>query len=255
MKIALIQTELHWLDPKANLIHFEQLIRQVSEDVNLIILPEMFTTGFAMDIPSEILPTEEFMLTWMRQQATIKKASLCGSVCVEEQGKRFNRLLYINAEGQIHRYNKRHLFRMAGEHEVFEAGSERVVFNDYGIGIMPLICYDLRFPVWSRNVEQAELQIFVANWPEARHLQWTRLLQARAIENQCYVAGVNRCGLDGNGIRYNGQSAVYNWLGEPCNRLSEPEEIIEVSLDLSHLDTFRTQFPAWKDADSFTLKR
>lgn len=254
MKVALLQSEIHWLNPEANMLHFAERIASLSDDVQLIILPEMFSTGFAMDIPSVHLPSEDILVQWMLEQASGKNASVCGSVCIEEGGKRYNRLLYADARGQVHRYNKRHLFRMAGEHQVYEAGKHHLIVQDQDISIMPLICYDLRFPVWCRNTERVALQIFVANWPEARHLQWTRLLQARAIENQCYVAGVNRCGVDGNGILYNGQSAVYNWLGEACNTLSDQTCSYEINLDLSGLDTFRNQFPAWKDADTFALK-
>lgn len=254
MKIALLQSELHWLQAEANLYDFAKQIDLVSGEVSLILLPEMFSTGFAMSISGQHLLKEEKILNWMHKQAEKKGASICGSVCIEDCGKRYNRLLYVTPQKDVYRYNKRHLFRMAHEHEFYEAGTNQVILSDQGISIMPFICYDLRFPVWSRNTRLCELQIFVANWPEARYLQWKRLLQARAIENQCYVAGVNRCGTDGNGIRYNGQSAVYNWLGEACNETSENETLIEVSLDLPALAEFRKSFPAWKDADGFVLE-
>jgi omega-amidase len=259
LSIALIQSPLHWQQPDANRAMFEEKIWQLSPMVDVVILPEMFTTGFSMEAQQLAEPMNTHTTRWMKQMAAQKGAVITGSFIINDGGKYFNRLLWVYPDGQVLAYNKRHLFRMAGEHQHYAAGSERIICEWKGWRICPLICYDLRFPVWSRNFIAGtkdpayDLLLYVANWPAARVNAWDALLTARAIENLAYVAGVNRTGSDGLGIAYNGHSAVVDGRGISLIDLQETEQSKEVTLSASSLMQLREKFPAFLDADDFNL--
>ena len=255
ISIALIQSELHWQNTKQNLQMFEQKIASIIQPVDLIVLPEMFTTGFSMEV--ELLAENWFnspTLEWIKNQSKLKNATICGSFMVEENGSYYNRLVCINAEGEVQKYDKRHLFRMAKEHQYFSEGSYKLIIEINNWKICPMVCYDLRFPVWSRNKNlEYDILLFVANWPEKRIAAWDTLLKARSIENLCYSIGVNRTGNDGNNIQYCGNSAVYDFLGNEIYLKNKEEDITIVQLSKSELDNYRERFPAHLDADFFHL--
>lgn len=262
LKVTIIQTALHWQNRNANLEHFEKLIASIN-DSDLIVLPEMFTSGFTMNTKEVADTNEGEIFQWMKRMAFQKKAVITGSVVIEEQSKFYNRLYWVNPDASYQCYNKRHLFRMANENEFYTEGHSRIIANIEDWRICPLICYDLRFPVWSRNINwgqsferahQYEVLIYVANWPERRSHAWKSLLIARAIENQCYVIGVNRIGLDGNEIPYTGDSMIISPLGEILSQTKANEESIEtLTLNLKVLQDYRKAFPAINDADEFHL--
>ncbi|MDF2455603.1 MAG: nitrilase/cyanide hydratase and apolipoprotein n-acyltransferase [Cytophagaceae bacterium] len=255
LKLALLQTALHWEDPTANRSMLEEKIWQVNEQVDVIVLPEMFTTGFTMDAASFAEPMNFHTFKWMQQIASQTQAAVCGSYIVQEAGLFYNRLLWMFPDGTYKIYDKRHLFRMAGEHEIFGAGQKQLVVEWKGWRICPLVCYDLRFPVWSRNVANAyDGLIYVANWPQARVQAWSTLLKARAIENIAYVAGVNRVGVDGMDIPYNGASVNINFKGEVLWEKTDEESTGICVWEAKALLEFREKFPAWKDADQFNIQ-
>lgn len=233
---------------------FEEKIWQIDRPVDVILLPEMFQTGFTMEHEGLAEPMNFTTFKWMKQMATQKNAAICGSYIVKERRKVFNRLLWMQPDGQFFTYDKRHLFRMANEHEHFNMGSKRLIVEWKGWKICPMVCYDLRFPVWSRNVNlEYDLLLYVANWPAVRVNAWDTLLEARAIENVSYSVGLNRVGKDGVGIEYNGHTAAYSPKGERL-AFSEMEEILYLDLSASDLLSFREKFPAQLDADLFELK-
>lgn len=253
--ITLIQTELFWHNPVANRAMLEEKIWQINQPTDIIILPEMFTTGFTMHAKDWAEPMNLHTFKWLEQMAAQSKAAVVGSYIVQEDGKFFNRLVWMFPDRSFQTYDKRHLFRMAEEHKTFSAGQNPLLVEWKGWKIMPLVCYDLRFPVWSRNVNLSyDLLIYVANWPKARRSAWNTLLAARAIENLCYTVGVNRVGEDGNNIPYAGDSAIYDFKGQALFH-QEGEEIIQTNT-LSHqdLEEYREKFPAYLDADSFHIK-
>jgi omega-amidase len=253
LSVTLIQSPLHWHDAPANRAHFDGLMADIAMPTDLVILPEMFTTGFTMDAAafSETMAGET--VAWMTLLAQDFQTTLCGSLIVEDAGAYYNRLIWASPDGGIKHYDKRHLFRMADEHKYFSAGSERPVFELKGWRIRPLICYDLRFPVWSRGINDYDLMVVIANWPAARRSAWQVLLPARAVENQCYVAGVNRTGDDGNDIRYAGDSAVFDYLGKPVLSCEDEPRIETVTLSGAALERYRQKFPVYLDADPFTI--
>ena len=254
LRVALIQSDIHWHEIGANLAMFEEKIWQIQNDVDLILLPEMFQTGFTMEHEGLAEPMNFNTFKWMKQMAAQKNAAVCGSYIVKEEGQVFNRLLWMQPDGEFKTYNKRHLFRMANEHEHFDMGAEKLIVEWRGWKICPMVCYDLRFPVWSRNVDLAyDLLLYVANWPAVRVNAWDTLLEARAIENVSYSIGLNRVGKDGVGIEYNGHSAAYSPKGEQL-AFSEKEEIIYIELSAESLQSFRKKFPAHLDADEFEIK-
>ncbi len=263
MNITLLQTELYWHDPVANRAMLEEQIAALPQSTDLIVLPEMFTTGFTMDAPAVAEPANLTTLRWLRQIAAQTGAVVTGSYVVRENGpsgtQYANRLIWMQPDGQYNVYDKRHLFRMAGEDGIYTAGQQRIIKTWKGWRICPLICYDLRFPVFSRNASQTDdsfaydLLLYVANWPAVRRHAWNVLLQARAIENLCYVAGVNRVGTDGNGHAYSGDSALINFKGEVLFQQTEKPVAYQQTLSLDELNTFRQAFPANLDADAFTL--
>jgi omega-amidase len=254
LKLALVQTTLAWHDRSANLEHFDGLLEQAA-GADLVILPEMFTTGFSMESERLAEPEEGPTSHWLREQASRRQAVITGSVIIQAaDGSYRNRLLWAQPDGQLLQYDKRHLFRMAGEHDHYTAGSERACFELKGWKIRPLVCYDLRFPVWSRASQDTDLILYTANWPGARRLHWNRLLPARAIENLCYVAAVNRVGVDGKGFAYTGDSQVLDFQGECLLSAGEADGVFQVELDGQALQAYRERFPAHLDADAFDLR-
>lgn len=254
LNIAIVQSDLHWEDPTANLIMFTNKIASINEDVDLIVLPEMFTTGFSMDAKKLAEPHEGETLGWMREIAMSYATAITGSVIIKDKGKFYNRLYFVFPDGSYHWYDKKHTFTLAGEHRTYSAGSDKLIVSFKDWKICPLICYDLRFPVWARNTEDYDVLIYVANWPKKRIAAWDALLRARAIENMSYCVGVNRVGFDGNGHEYIGHSAVYDVLGEAVSSSLSGQEFIQViQLNRSHIQTNRKQLQFLNDRDSFSL--
>lgn len=254
LNLALIQADLHWHNPQANRSMLEEMIWTMDTKADVIVLPEMFTTGFTMQADSFAEPMNLHTFKWMKQIAAQTDALVLGSYIVKESGGYFNRLIWMQPDGTWHSYDKRHLFRMAAEHEHYEAGKTKLVKTWKGWNICPLVCYDLRFPVWSRNVNlEYDLLIYVANWPEPRVSAWDILLQARAVENLSYVVGVNRVGLDGHGIPYCGHSAVVDPKGQYLLEPQKKEGAFITSISASSLQEYRRKFPAHHDADRFSL--
>lgn len=253
LQLCLIQTEIRPNDPEANLSAYEALLNQ-AHGHDLVILPEVFTTGFSARAREHAEQEGGRVYHWLTDWAHRLQAVISGSVVVQEGGQYYNRLIWMRPDGSYQHYDKRHLFRMAGEHKRYALGTERQVFELKGWRILPQICYDLRFPVWSRNRGDYDLAIYVANWPAARALHWRRLLQARAIENLSYVAGVNRIGEDEKGQAYQGDSALYGPAGEPLVETASERGCFSSTLSGEALLEYRSRFPADRDADDFSLK-
>lgn len=253
LKIALIQSSLVWENPEQNRINFSKKIALISSDVDLIVLPEMFTTGFTMQ-PQNI-PAEEGQMTlkWMLEKAKNKQLALVGSIPFYEDGMYTNSLFFVKPDGTYQKYDKRHTFTLAGEGDVYKAGKKKLIVAYKGFKICPLVCYDLRFPVWARNVENYDVLLYVANWPKPRITAWDILLKARAIENMSYCIGVNRVGVDETGHEYSGHSAVYDCLGAPL-AFTEKEEIMYAVLQKDHITTVRGKLKFLDDQDVFTLE-
>lgn len=259
LKIALIQSDIHWEKPEANLAMFEEKIWEIPGSCDVVVLPEMFTTGFSMNAQqlAEVAHTRTFR--WMVQQSAQTRAVIIGSYIVKEGTDIYNRLYAVHPDGTYQQYDKRHLFALAGEDRDYTAGSARTLVEVKGWKLMPLICYDLRFPVWARSrvkgqeLYEYDLLVYVANWPKPRINAWDTLLAARAIENIAYCAGVNRTGKDGAGASYTGHSAIYDFKGETLAS-SEQEEIITASLSFTELSAFRERFPFQRDSDRFSFK-
>ena len=253
LRISLVQSSIHWHTIGANLAMFEEKIWGLKGKTDLILLPEMFQTGFSMVSTELAEPMNLTTFKWMKQMATQTEAVVCGSFMVKEHDKVFNRLIWMQPDGIWEKYDKRHLFRMANEPDHFDFGTERLIVKWKGWKICPMVCYDLRFPVWARNRNlEYDLLLYVANWPAARVNAWDALLKVRAIENVSYTAGLNRVAKDGNGIEYNGHSGIYSPKGETLAFL-EKEEIVTVALSRHELDSFREKFPAHLDADDFQI--
>lgn len=251
--IAGIQSELHWEDIDKNLAMFSEKIDSINENVDLIILPETFSTGFSMN--NEIAETMDGKsVNWLKKYAKKKQCSIAGSLLINDNGQFFNRLIIANKNGELNFYNKRHLFTFGDEDKYFSAGDNRTIIELNGWKICPLICYDLRFPVWSRNNEEIDLYLYVANWPEVRSKAWNILLQARAIENVSYVAGINRIGYDETNKFYGGNSAIIDYKGDLISNYKINENEIQIiTLDKGNLLDFRAKFPALKDGDNFEI--
>jgi omega-amidase len=263
LNFCLIQTELFWEDPEANLSMFQKKIDALDAQGQIIVLPEMFTTGFSMN-PEELAQSmDKSAVEWMKKTAMKKKCVITGSLMiketVEDKTHYYNRLIWMQPNGVFGFYDKRHLFSLAGENKYYTGGEKRIIFSVNGWKILPMICYDLRFPVWSRQqftasgVPEYDVLLYVANWPEKRIHAWRSLLTARAIENQCYVVAVNRTGTDGKGIMHNGQSMVIDPLGQILFDGKDSESITSVKLDRSTLISVRESFPFLQDADDFQL--
>jgi predicted amidohydrolase len=250
IQLALIQSDLVWNNPIANRIYFDRQIKKLTE-VDIIILPELFTTAFCMEGTPEQMDGET--IKWMSSKAKESSAAICGSLIILENGKRHNRFVWVSPNGQIAYYDKRHLFSLLKEESFFTAGTHRKIISYKGWKIFPQICYDLRFPVFSRNDEGYDLLLYVANWPSRRIEAWDKLLQARAIENQSYVAGVNRVGLDANKVSFPGHSAVYDALGQTVSYSADKASILTAELSKDKLMSYRSKLPFLKDQDKFTL--
>lgn len=254
LKIALIQANLAWENPIQNRINFLEKINTVSEAVDLIILPEMFTSGFTMNAEKIAETMDGKTVTWLKKIAQEKDAAITGSIVIKAHGDYFNRCFFVEPDGTISTYDKRHTFTLAGEDKVYRAGKTKTIINYKGWKICPLICYDLRFPVWARNVENYDLLLYVANWPKARINAWDALLKARAIENMAYCIGVNRVGLDGNNYEYPGHSAAYDILGNRIDSISEDKETINiVVLEKNTIKKYREKLNFLNDKDDFNL--
>jgi predicted amidohydrolase len=261
LRVSLVQGDTRWHDPAANLEHYGALIQGLRGMTDLVVLPETFTSGFSNDAIDRAETMEGPTVQWLRDRARELDAAVTGSVQLRTESGVANRLLFVTPDGAVQHYDKRHLFRYAGEHERYSAGRDRVTVEWRGWRICPLVCYDLRFPVFSRNrfdVERAggldyDLLIYVANWPGVRGHAWRTLLRARAMENLCYVAAVNRVGKDGNGHTYTGDSAVIDFLGNPLSECADMEVVTTTTIFMDELRRHREHFPAMLDADRFEL--
>jgi predicted amidohydrolase len=259
LSFTLVQTELHWEDKDANLQMLEQKINAIKQPTHVVVLPEMFSTGFSMK-PEQLAETMDGpTLQWMKNVAATKKVILTGSVIIEENGNYYNRLVWMLPNGQYGYYDKRHLFAYGEEDKHYASGSKRLIASVNGWKVNLMVCYDLRFPVWARqqfdedrNFEY-DVLIYVANWPERRNTAWKSLLRARAIENQCYVIGVNRVGNDGSDIYHSGDSTVIDPLGEILYEKAHDEDIFTIQLNKDQLHSIRKKFQFWRDADDFEI--
>ena len=264
LRVSLIQGATRWHDPSGNRDYYAKLLAPLRGQTDLCLLPETFTSGFSNEAIHNAETMEGPTLDWIRAQAKSLDAAVTGSVQLRvdegDSKKVYNRLLFATPDGNVRHYDKRHLFRYAGEHERYAGGNNRLIVEWKGWRIFPLVCYDLRFPIWSRNRVDAstkkfdyDLILFVANWPSARSYAWQTLLRARAIENLSYCAGLNRVGTDGNNLQYSGDSAVLDFLGQPMIELGAQEQVATATLAYDALTAHRERFPAWMDADEFRL--
>ncbi|MRR19555.1 amidohydrolase [bacterium] len=254
MKATILQCGLKWEDKNTNLAHISSLLDAASPGSGIVVLPEMFTTAFSMN-PSALAETMDGpAATWMKEKTAAGGYALCGSLIIGEEGRFYNRMLFVTPEGEVAFYDKRHLHSMSGEHSVYSRGNKRVVvpYREFSFNLQ--VCYDLRFPVWSRNRGDTDVIIYSANWPSVRSSVWKALLVARAIENQCYVIGVNRVGENPDGTSYTGDSAIIGPKGELLASL-EPgaEGVVSAMLSMEALEKYRTEMPVWRDADPFEL--
>jgi omega-amidase len=255
-RISIAQQPLVWHDAAANRAHFETILQPLAGATDLVVLPEMFTSGFTMHPEKFAEPADGETRAWLLAQARALDAAVGGSVAVSDHGRHFNRFMLATPDGEVHQYDKRHLFRMGGEHRHYSAGGHALIVDWRGARLCPLVCYDLRFPVWSRRRPELEYDIalFVASWPAARRYAWSTLLRARAMENQAFVVGVNRVGEDGGGNSYVGDSAVLDFLGQPIVELTDKAQVVTVPIDLEALRAWRDRFPTHLDADAFSLE-
>ena len=260
LRVALVQGDTRWHDPAGNRRGYGELIAPLAGQADLVILPETFTSGFSNEALADAETMAGPSVAWLRAQAAKLGAVVTGSVQVRDGDGVYNRLLWATPDGGLAHYDKRHLFRMAKEHERYAGGSERLIVELNGWRICPLVCYDLRFPVWSRNRYDTlaqhfdyDLLVYVANWPSARRYPWQALLRARAIENLACCIGVNRVGIDGNELHYAGDSVALDFLGQPLVELGAQEQVVTVTFDPAALAVHRERFPAWMDADAFSI--
>lgn len=255
LTIAAVQTDIAWLGKSTNLKALDDMLVKM-KNVDLVLLPETFATGFSIDVEGCEEPDQGgLVLSWLIEKARQLNSTIAGSVLVERGEKKVNRFYWVQPSGKVDFYDKRHLFRLGNEQEYVEQGKRRKVFEVNGIKVLPLVCYDLRFPVWCRNRQDYDLMINVANWPAVRRNVWDILLRARAMENQCYVVGVNRIGNDGNGVAHSGGTAVYDFVGQPiATAVDNTQQIIYAKLNFSDLSSFKTKFPAHLDADDFEIQ-
>ena len=258
LSITTIQTNLHWEDKAANLQMLENKINAIEEKTQIVVLPEMFSTGFSMQPQLFAETMDGETIEWMKELANNKKVIITGSIIIKEDGNYFNRLIWMLPNGQFGYYDKRHLFAYAEEDKHYSAGDKRLIASVKGWKINLQVCYDLRFPVWARqqptaNEPEYDVLIYVANWPDKRVHAWKTLLCARAIENQCYVVGVNRVGNDGNQIYHSGSSLIIDPLGEVLYHMHDVEDVFTIVLEKEKLEEVRTKFPFWKDGDHFTI--
>ena len=254
MKVTIIQSNIIWEDVESNLENFSNKIDSIKEKTDLIVLPEMFATGFSMK-PELFANFEYLQLEWLANQANENNAIIVAGIITNKSNNYFNSLIWMQPNGEYNVYNKKHLFTFAGEDMFYSAGNNLLITKINNWKIRPLICYDLRFPVWSRNKNDYDILIYIANWPEVRSEVWKTLLKARAIENQCYVIGVNRVGDDGNNIYHSGNSAIIDPKGNIISKTKAHEESVEtISLNLEELNSFKEKFPVANDADNFKIQ-
>lgn len=251
--VTTVQSSLHWEDKVQNLTMFDQKLQGLVGQTDLIILPEMFTTGFSMNAEGLAESMDGTTMQWLSQQAATTQAVITGSFIAMENGQYFNRLVWMQPDGNYQTYDKRHLFTLAGEQNHYSGGTERLIVEYKGWRICPLVCYDLRFPVWSRNTEHYDLLIYVANFPARRSHAWKSLLVARAIENQAYTIGLNRVGTDENGIYYSGDSVVLDYEGQMRYQISHTEDVFTTSLSYTDLQHFRSKLNFLPDQDRFEI--
>lgn len=254
IKIAVLQGSLVWENPSKNRALFAEKIKAMATDVDVIILPEMFTTGFTMHPDNIALSEDTVTLNWMRQMSKESSAAIVGSIVFREKEQNYNRLFFVKPDGSVSSYDKRHTFTLAGEDKKYRAGTEQLLVVYKGFTFCPLICYDLRFPIWSRNTMDYDVLLYVANWPSTRVEAWDTLLKARAIENMAYTIGANRIGTDANGHAYTGHSAVYDTLGKQL-LFSDCEAVLEVTLSKKHIIETRQQLGFLNDRDAFSLSK
>lgn len=256
VRVAIIQTSLFWEDKQANLNMLESKIQELDASVQLVILPEMFSTGFSMNAKSLAETMDGKTMQWMRTLSSKNRIIIIGSLIIEEEAKFYNRLIWMTPNGNMGYYDKRHLFAFAGEDQHYHSGQKRLIASVNGMKINLQICYDLRFPVWARQQEPNEYDVlvYVANWPEKRSYAWKSLLTARAIENQCYVVGVNRVGKDGLGNTYSGDSSLIDPMGEIIYQKADAEDVFIYTLQKSTVTEVREKLPFLKDADSFRIE-
>jgi len=253
LTLSLMQTDLVWENVEANISIIECLFHDVPSDCDLLVLPEMFSTGFSMEVGKLAEPMDGSTVAWMISQAASLKVVLAGSLMIRESNNFYNRFLFVYPDGKVEYYDKRHLFSMGNENAQFTAGKVRKVIQINGFRILPQVCYDLRFPVFARNRDDYDLNLNCANWPAPRKEVWMCLLKARAIENQAYAAGVNRVGVDANGIRYSGHSVIYDPRGSLLAEANNSPKILTSKLSINTLRSFRAKFPVLPDADAFSL--
>ncbi len=256
LNIALIQSTLVWENPTENRRLFTEKITSVSSNIDIVLLPEMFTTGFSMNPEKFAESMNGGTVLWMQKLAKVEQLAILGSLIIKEEDNYYNRLIFAHPNGQVDTYDKRHLFTYGGEDKVYSSGNKRLIIEYKGWKICPLICYDLRFPVWSRNNDDYDILIYVANWPKPRISAWDVLLKARAIENMCYVIGLNRIGVDGNKLEYIGHSQGFDTLGnEFITSENKIESISEITLNKIKLIETRKKFGFLNDKDSFSIKK
>lgn len=254
IKVSIVQTSVLWERPKDNMFSYEKKIESLSDKTDIVIFPEMFASGFTMKVKEKIASEYSYILNWMKSIAAKYGFCVTGTTIYGEEDKYYNRLLFVKPNGDVDSYDKKHLFTMGEENKHFTAGNKKTIIEYKGWKIRPLICYDLRFPVWSRNTKDYDIAIYPANWPDARRDAWMTLLKARAIENQAYVVGVNCVGEDGMGLKYSGDSTVYDAKGKAiCACEPYKQEIKTIELDYSILVDFRNKFPVLNDADNFKI--
>ena len=254
MKVSLIQAPLVWENPVANRNHFEHIINSISQDVDLIVLPEMFTSGFTMN-PTAVAETMQGeTITWLQALAKARNCAITGSMVIAANGNFYNRMVFVFPSGEIQYYDKRHLFTLAGEDKVYTAGNQKVVIDYLGWRICPLICYDLRFPAFSRNSDDYDLLIYVASWPKIRTNAWDSLLKARAIENMSYAIGVNRIGTDANGYEYIGHTQIVDFLGNTVIEPQESEGCFSAKLEKETMHETRQKLGFLNDQDVFKMQ-
>ncbi len=255
LHIAVYQFDIIWEDPSSNRAKIERWLKKTDQNTDLIVLPEMFTSGFTMNVNKVAESMEGETITWLKGLCAKYQLAICGSMIIRENNFFYNRFVFVEPSGRIEFYDKRHLFTMANEESHFQRGEKRTIINYKGWRICPMICYDLRFPVWSRNLNDYDLLIYSANWPQNRKEVWNTLLAARAIENQTFVVGANRVGVDGNGISYAGNSQITDSKGRLIASTEDYfENIVSTELDYHKLIKYRTAFPVLNDADLFSLK-
>ncbi len=259
LQVTTIQYNIFWEDVQQNLAKLTTQLQQLSAQAQLVVLPEMFTTGFTMNPTGLAEDMDGLTVTWMREQAKTHRIMLCGSIIIKENENYYNRFISVMPNEQLAFYNKRHLFAKAGEHEAYTAGNKKIIIQANGLKILPVICYDIRFPVWCKNtldqhgIPTYDVLLVVANWPSVRIMHWQQLLIARAIENQCFVVAVNRVGTDGNGHYYDGSSIVIDPMGNIVYTQKDVEDIFTTTITKASIDAVRIQLPFLKDSDAFDV--